>query len=496
MTTKEESARNWFVGVSFKQELLSEYLIQQGYRYTGSLGLPVSLQFRKYVDNDICGVREDYDLYALEIRKDYRKHLPRIFEAIKEAADEFVAFSKTLAKEELHHYSNKELIKNFQRFCKLYERAAGPALPLGFLGEMVMMPVLQEKITPLLLEKRVSFADFTRIISLPSQVTIIAKERADLLALAAKIQRHEKCKQFLEQHSAEESVAFLQDDEKGIRQSIEKHAAQYIWVLKTLLQGEDYTPEKVLERVQALLRENPEKQLGEIAASADKQTKELDILYRQLPADAQEDVKLFQEVVYFRDARLMWLNEGGHYSALLLQEIAKRLNLAYEEVIYLLPLEIERGLNDRLPVSKAEIQSRLERYALVLENQQITLYTGEEVEQHRVKSDVQNTTEVKGNPAFQGKATGKVKLVKDRTELYKVEKGDILVTRLTTPDFVIAMEKAAAIITDLGGITSHAAIVSRELRIPCLVGTQYATKVLKDGDLVEVDAYTGVVRKL
>jgi len=458
--------------------------------------LQVSLRFRKYVDNDICGVREDYDLYALEIRKDYRKHLPRLFEAIKKAADEFVAFNKTLAKEKLHHYSNKELIENFQRFCELYERAAGPALPLGFLGEMVMMPVLQEKITPLLQEKGVSFVDFVQIISLPSQATMVARERLDLLALAGKIQRHKTCKQFLEQHLAEESVAFLQENEKGIGQSIEKHAAQYIWILETLLQGEDYTPEKVIERVQAMLREDPEKQLGEMTASADKQTKELDVLYRQLPADCQEDIKLFQEVVYFRDARLMWLNEGCHYSRPLLQEIAQRLDLTYDEIIYLLPQETEEGLKGIISVKKEEIQQRLQKYALVLENQQITLYTGEGVEQQRVKSDLQNTAEVQGHPAFQGKATGKVKLVKDRTELHKVEKGEILVTRLTTPDFVVAMEKAAAIITDLGGITSHAAIVSRELRVPCIVGTQCATKILKDGDLVEVDAYEGVVRKI
>jgi pyruvate, water dikinase len=67
---------------------------------------------------------------------------------------------------------------------------------------------------------------------------------------------------------------------------------------------------------------------------------------------------------------------------------------------------------------------------------------------------------------------------------------------MTTPDFVPIMGKAGAIITDEGGITCHAAIVSREMKIPCVVGTEIATKVLKDGDLVEVDADNGVVRKV
>lgn len=64
----------------------------------------------------------------------------------------------------------------------------------------------------------------------------------------------------------------------------------------------------------------------------------------------------------------------------------------------------------------------------------------------------------------------------------------------TNPSYVSIMKKAKAIITDDGGITSHAAIISRELRIPCIVGTKIATKVLKDRDMVEVDAYKGIVR--
>ena len=67
---------------------------------------------------------------------------------------------------------------------------------------------------------------------------------------------------------------------------------------------------------------------------------------------------------------------------------------------------------------------------------------------------------------------------------------------MTSPDYVPAMQRAAAIVTDEGGITSHAAIVARELGLPCIVGTVHATKSLKNGDRVEVDAFTGVVRKI
>jgi phosphohistidine swiveling domain-containing protein len=77
-----------------------------------------------------------------------------------------------------------------------------------------------------------------------------------------------------------------------------------------------------------------------------------------------------------------------------------------------------------------------------------------------------------------------------------VKEGDIIVAPMTTPIHIPAMQKSAGIITDEGGITCHAAIVAREMKKPCIIGTKIATQVLKDGDLVEVDADNGVVRIL
>jgi len=78
----------------------------------------------------------------------------------------------------------------------------------------------------------------------------------------------------------------------------------------------------------------------------------------------------------------------------------------------------------------------------------------------------------------------------------KMKKGDVLIAIATNPDIVPAMKKASAIVTDQGGVTSHAAIVAREMETPCLIGTKIATLVFKDNDLVEVDASKGIVRKI
>ena len=104
--------------------------------------------------------------------------------------------------------------------------------------------------------------------------------------------------------------------------------------------------------------------------------------------------------------------------------------------------------------------------------------------------------EIKGLPVSRGIVQGKVKILHSPKELGKLNEGEILVAPMTSPDFIVAMRKAVGIITDEGGMTSHAAIVARELGIPCVVGTRIATRVLKDGDVVEMDASNGIIRLL
>lgn len=97
-----------------------------------------------------------------------------------------------------------------------------------------------------------------------------------------------------------------------------------------------------------------------------------------------------------------------------------------------------------------------------------------------------------GQTGSPGRATGRVRVI-DGPQAF-VQPDDVLVCRMTTPDYLPLMQQAAAIVTDLGGVLSHAAIVARELGKPCLTATGCATTVLLDGQLVEVDADAGVVR--
>jgi len=100
---------------------------------------------------------------------------------------------------------------------------------------------------------------------------------------------------------------------------------------------------------------------------------------------------------------------------------------------------------------------------------------------------------LKGISASAGIVKGKARIILDPFDNSKMKKGDILVTEMTNPLFLPAIQKAKAIITDVGGLLCHAAIVSRELGIPCVVGTKRATKILKDNQKIKVDGEKGTI---
>ncbi len=127
----------------------------------------------------------------------------------------------------------------------------------------------------------------------------------------------------------------------------------------------------------------------------------------------------------------------------------------------------------------------------ILQSRPITTIKGEEKDTTKVVQELKVLT--KGLPASPGKGSGRVKNIKDISEIDRIKEGDILVTVMTNPDMVPAMRKAAAVVTEEGGRTCHAAIVSRELQIPCIVGAKFAASILEEGMEITVDATRGVV---
>lgn len=144
---------------------------------------------------------------------------------------------------------------------------------------------------------------------------------------------------------------------------------------------------------------------------------------------------------------------------------------------------------------KKVLPERLAAICTVTDAKGIHVFSGERAAKFYKKfsESASDAKEFRGKTVSLGMARGRARVLKNPADMGKVEKGDILVTTMTTPDYLPAMKKAAAIVTEEGGLTSHAAIISRELHIPCIVGVKGAIQVFKDGDVLEVDAERGVV---
>ena len=186
----------------------------------------------------------------------------------------------------------------------------------------------------------------------------------------------------------------------------------------------------------------------------------------------------------------------------ILSTISKRFLEDYDDAFYLYSDELIKLFDGNL-VDKKIIEERKRCYAIAKNDEEIIRFDRDVTKElvhvfTGIKSNL-----IRGSVANKGKAKGRVVIApmlisRDGVNaiINKMKKGDILVAQSTTPELMGLVEKAAAIVTDQGGMLSHAAIISREFGIPCIVGTGDATRILKDGDIVEVDVEKGVVRKV
>lgn len=202
----------------------------------------------------------------------------------------------------------------------------------------------------------------------------------------------------------------------------------------------------------------------------------------KIPTGLSDLAKEVQELVYFRTLRTDVLYELLYLSRPILIELAARFNLTFKDLRDYSIHDLIDGTPKQYPREIACACYRGEYLAFF--------------DEPIIPIDQSSSQVIKGMIAFKGKVQGIAKIVKTVEELDKVNDGDILVTQMTFPSFIMAMKRAAGFVTDEGGITCHAAIVAREMKKPCIIGTKNATKILHDGDMIEVDAERGSVKKI
>jgi len=208
-------------------------------------------------------------------------------------------------------------------------------------------------------------------------------------------------------------------------------------------------------------------------------------LKEMLPAFT--DARVYSEPVY---------SKTEYFFRAFARAIEKKEHISAELLTCLTQMEIEEYLGSGKLPKQSDLQSRYEFSILFFEKGNQKLLTKEDANTFAQMLQQTPIDEIRGKSAHPGFARGRCRIISDPHAKVDFQYGDILVTGMTRPEFTVFYDKAAAIVTDVGGLLCHAAIIAMEMGKPCIVGTQSATKVFKDGEMIEVDADKGIVRKV
>lgn len=274
-------------------------------------------------------------------------------------------------------------------------------------------------------------------------------------------------------------------NKKIYQKKINNLVSDYSYLPSYLLQVRFYTPKEIEKEIKRLLAKNPCQEKKEKIELLKQQQKEGQIILQGFGPQVRKIAKVLSADVWLRDERIAWYGKIFSLVHPLFCEAAKRIGLTYQEFVQQRISEIQLA-----KFSKTELQARAEGYTYIVKNGLVNISSFQKKLTSSSKKKI-----IKGQIANPGKVRGRVRTGTAYT-FHQLKSGEIAVSGMTTPEATLFLRKAAAIITDEGGITCHAAIISRELGIPCIIGTKIATQVLKDGDRVEVDASKGIVKKL
>ena len=234
-----------------------------------------------------------------------------------------------------------------------------------------------------------------------------------------------------------------------------------------------------------------------------KKEKERILIDLKVPLEIQRLFEISAECMFIKDYRKGVYQRSYVAMDNILTEIGTRLDMTLKQVKFLLFEECKEALLEEEKEEYRSIaQSREKLCCYHIKDGMLSIFQGEEcraVIEEFVSEPVKDegeVSELKGTIAYKGEVRGIAKIVLTVEDIAKVNEGDILISSATNPDLILAMKRAAAFVTDMGGIISHASIVAREMKKPCLVGTKTATHVFKDGDMVFVDANNGFIKKI
>jgi phosphohistidine swiveling domain-containing protein len=427
-----------------------------------------------HTKEDLEVLKKRFDQGGLELLDSFLRQL--IWHVIA-----FDRFTRHLSKNNYEKMTDKELrdcLSDFEEYAKNAHNFITP-LPLAdevltniFIGSF---PQANKE------EKR----SWWRTLTFPSKENELTREARDFYELARA----------------------YKNKSRRYRELLESHLKKYAWIgARSYHWNRVWTSEIIEKRLLNFFVEDktPERKLIELKKAREQAMSARRKIMLRLKVNSNKKLKslieLAQEYAYRRTWRTDIIYRSGYHAKELFYEISRRVGLDRNFVPYLTLGETRQIASDlSLPVNKRELSKRKRFYAYALLDGEHTILAGSRW-QSQIRPIIKENDNfisylgLKGQPTCPGKVIGRVKIVNHPDDLKKIKRGDILVATMTFPHFISGMEKAAAFITDEGGVLSHAAIVSREMGKPCVTGTHIATKALKDGDIVEVNATKGIIK--
>lgn len=446
--------------------LFSRQWAHEGFFYDmkDSLGMNFT-KYKSLYSGTYADTEEIEKLSSMLIPK-FEKNIDSILELCKNwnlARDDLLDYTNKLINIDFSRYSDKELIDLLDNCIKRFRKTTSYIYLATVFDDYFqgwLNKILDEKIA-----NKSNKTIYFQALTSPTKSTKLLEAKNELKVIAEIVRK----KSF-----------------QGVKDLINEYTLRSKWLGYDTGIGKDLTVEETKSKISSILK-------GEESKHNIKSREEV-IAELGLTEKEKQNLELLSELIYLRSYRVESNMIAGSNIRPVLKELAKRFNTTYENITQLTFDEIREMLSTK-KLDFEEIDRRKYKYGLLMINGKNKIYSGNDVEKIEESFEApSNIKELKGLVANTGYARGRAKIILQKRDFNKIEFGDILVTKMTNPDFIVVLEKCAGVITDIGGVTSHAAVIARELNKPCIIGTVFATKVLMDNDIVELDTYNGLVK--
>ena len=462
ITAMEDNVMSKVLGFDIK---LGNYIVLGGNEYTSLNNQRIVSTFFDHKLSD------DINFFKLYAKK------------VKDIIDEINLFSNTISNKNFSFMSNEQLEKELIYLQELYIKGFCPynLYPDNYIYQKLKTL----NVSPIIIDRVSKLINTTGIYSIDETLNIlkIAKEIND---------NHYQ----------------LNNLDEKIISAIEDHKNKYGWMKAYDLEHdnmETYDTKYYLSRIKELLNEDVLVLINSIENKRLDSDKEFDELlnnnhFNELTNNfliAMRDFIYLQTLLSESYTRMMFMGKIS-----IMKEIVHRIHKDIESYVSL-DFDEQREVIYNAENYEKYVQEnkygkgriKIDNYKKILKGKDISILK-QKVNDYClsfIKEEVKNAKIITGTSVNGGVVRGKAKIIKTIQDLSKINTGDILVADMTGPDYVTVFNKVVAFVTDEGGLTCHAAIVSKEFNVPCIVGTQFATQLLKDNTLIEVDANRGII---